>query len=333
MKNADNKSEPLGPMTVGGQAVIEGVMMRAPGMIATAVRRADGSITLRKEPFVPVIKRFPWLAVPVLRGAAGIVEMLVIGIRTLNFSADLAMEDARKDEQPAALEGTRGEQSNLALALTVAVAFALAIGLFFVAPLVLTSFFFDVDQNPVLFNLLAGGVRLTLFLLYLLAIARIPDVQRLFAYHGAEHKAVFTYEGAAELTVAAALPQTRFHPRCGTSFLLIVMVSAVLIFALLDGLMIFWLGDLTLGMRLLTHLPLIPLVGGLSYELIRFSSRHSGTWWGTLLIAPGLWLQSITTREPDEAQLEVALVALKSALETPEHAAQPAYTSSLAGAA
>ena len=333
MKDKTRDNEPLGPTTIGGQAVIEGVMMRAPGAIATAVRRADGTITVRREQFETVAKRIPVLKYPVLRGAVGVIEMLVIGIRTLNFSAELAMEDARVEGQQQGSSGVRGKQSKLMLGVTVAVAFALALALFFVAPLVLTSLFFSVDQNPILFNLFAGGVRLTLFLLYLLAIARMPDVKRLFAYHGAEHKAVFAYEREKELTVASASRQSRFHPRCGTSFLLIVMLAAILIFAILDGLLLQWWGELTLGIRLVTHLPLVPLVGGLSYELIRFSSRHSGSWWGKILIAPGLWMQGITTREPDESQLEVAIAALTSALEGSEKTATETDRSSLAGAA
>jgi uncharacterized protein YqhQ len=332
MMKPNDLADPLGPLTVGGQAVIEGVMMRAPGMIATAVRRADGTITVRRETFVSATRRFPVLKYPVLRGALGIIEMLVVGIRTLNFSAEVAMEDTQEGAPHPASPSEKGK-SGVMLGVTVAIAFALALALFFATPLVLTSVFFSVDQNPVLFNLLAGCVRLTLFLLYLLAIARMRDVQRLFAYHGAEHKAVFAYEHGKELTVGAARDESRFHPRCGTSFLLVVMVSAIVVFALLDGLLLLWLGNLTLVIRLLTHLPLVPLVGGLSYELIRLSARQSGSWWGRLLVAPGLWLQSITTREPDETQLEVALVALKSALAPAEEVTDGPMASSLAGAA
>ena len=351
MKKQNESTDPLGPMTVGGQAVIEGVMMRAPGMIATAVRRADGSIMVRREPFVSITKRVPFLKYPLLRGALGIIEMLVVGIRTLNFSAEVAMADAGKasgqtetSEKPSSNEvrssddrrspkNKRPSRDRLMLGVTVTVAFALAIALFFVTPLVLTSVVFSADQSPVLFNLLAGAIRLAIFLTYLLAIARMRDVQRLFAYHGAEHKAVFAYEGGRELTVESARTQSRFHPRCGTSFLLVVMVSAILVFALLDGFLIMWLGNLTLGIRLAAHLPLIPLVGGVSYELIRMSARHAGSWWGRLLVAPGLWLQAITTREPDEGQLEVALAALQSALATTEESVTNPSAPALAGAA
>ena len=320
-------------MTVGGQAVIEGVMMRAPGMIATAIRRTDGTITVRREAFISITKRLPFLTFPLLRGALGIIEMLIVGIRTLNFSAEIAMEDAREGVHEEAADGKTNPRAGIMLGVTVAIAFAVGIALFFVTPLVLTSVFFAVDQNPIQFNLLAGGIRLALFLIYLLGIARMRDVQRLFAYHGAEHKAVFAYENGGELTLASALRQSRFHPRCGTSFLLVVMISAIIIFALLDGLLLRWLGELTLWIRLLTHLPLIPLVGGLSYELIRVSARHARSWWGRLLVAPGLWLQTVTTREPDEGQVEVALAALKGALDNVEGRVSPSSTPSLAGAA
>jgi uncharacterized protein YqhQ len=153
-----------------------------------------------------------------------------------------------------------------------------------------------------------------LFLAYLVAISRMKDVQKLFAYHGAEHKAVFAFEKGGELNVENASRQSRFHPRCGTSFLLTVLLAAIMSFALLDALLILSLGRLTVWTRLATHLPLIPIVGGISYEFIRASAKKSGTRFGRMVVAPGLWLQRITTREPDAAQLEVAIVALRSAL-------------------
>jgi uncharacterized protein YqhQ len=330
MKKDLNSGDPHALMMVGGQAVIEGVMMRAQGRIATAVRRADGTIVVRREDFIPVGKRFPILAAPVLRGAAGIIEMLMIGISTLNYSAEIAMADERSSAHGAA---EPEHQSRLMLGVTVAVALALAIALFFVTPLVLTSLAFSVDQNPFLFNALAGAIRLVLFLVYLVLIAQMKDVKRLFAYHGAEHKTVFAYERGGELSVANAACQSRFHPRCGTSFLLVVMISAIAIFALVDGLLILQLGKITLPVRLLTHLPLIPLVGGLSYELIRFSARFADSGPGRWVVAPGLWLQKITTAEPDAAQLEVAIAALQAALTVTDAAVVPAAGEPVAGAA
>jgi uncharacterized protein YqhQ len=171
-----------------------------------------------------------------------------------------------------------------------------------------------VDQQPLAFNLIAGAIRLTLFLAYLVAISRMKDVRRLFEYHGAEHKVVFTFERGEDLSVNSAAGHTRFHPRCGTSFLLVVMLVAILLFGLLDTVMIHWLGVLSLPIRIATHLPLIPILGGVSYELIKFSARKSDTFLGRLIVAPGLWLQKITTREPDGSELEVALEALRAAL-------------------
>jgi len=321
-----NKFDANNPMQVGGQAVLEGVMMRAPGMVATAVRRSDGTIAVRKETHRSLGERHPVLKLPVLRGAVGLVEMLYIGIRTLNYSAEVALGDGREE----AGNGSNGRDSapkkrkneNLTLGLTVAFSLFAAGMLFFVTPLFVTTTLFNVDQDPVRFNLVAGGIRLLLLLGYLAAISFLKDVRRLFEYHGAEHKAIFAIEGGGTLDVPTAARQIRFHPRCGTSFLLIVMLVSIVLFGILDAVVIQWLGGLTLPIRLATHLPLMPLVGGASYEFIKISARHSTSVLGRIVVAPGLWLQKITTKEPDERQLEVALVALRCALgvETPADA-------------
>lgn len=311
------------PMMVGGQAVIEGVMMRAPGMVATAVRRPDGTIAIRKEPYLSLSERRKFFRLPVLRGAVGLIEMLIVGLRALNFSAEAALETDRadliKDGMPSR-ETRRGE--NLRLGLTLAASLLAGAAIFFLAPLLITTAWFHVDQRPLAFNLIAGAIRLTLFLGYLLAISTMKDVRRLFEYHGAEHKVVFTFELGEILSVDSAARHTRFHPRCGTSFLLVVMLVAILLFGLLDTVLIRWLGALSLPIRIATHLPLIPILGGVSYEFIRISARKSGTFLGRLIVAPGLWLQKITTREPDGSELEVALEALRAALG--EEAAAPA---------
>ena len=305
------------PMVVGGQAVIEGVMMRAPGMVATAVRRPDGTIAVRKEPYLSLAEKRKFFRLPVLRGAVGLIEMLIVGLRALNFSAEAALEtepgdsSAGENGKPSG-EGTSGE--NLRLGLTLAAALLAGTAVFFLTPLLITTAWFHVDQQPLAFNLIAGAIRLTLFLAYLLAISRMKDVRRLFEYHGAEHKVVFTFERGEDLSVNSAAGHTRFHPRCGTSFLLVVMLVAILLFGLLDTVMIRWLGVLSLPIRIATHLPLIPILGGVSYELIKFSARKSDTFLGRLIVAPGLWLQKITTREPDGSELEVALEALRAAL-------------------
>lgn len=292
--------------------------MRAPGMVATAVRRATGEIVVKKEPHVSLAERFAIFRLPILRGAVGLIEMMVIGIRTLNFSAEVAMEDAEKSRPTngngrAAKPSGSGRES-LQLALTVSFSLAVGVAVFFVTPLAVTTFFFDVEQEPLWFNFIAGGIRIVLLLAYLFVISMVKDIKRLFEYHGAEHKAVFAFEKGGGLTTAAAARQSRFHPRCGTSFLLIVMFVAIVVFSILDALIIQAFGSITVLMRIATHLPLIPLVGGVSYEFIRASARRSESPLGKLIVAPGLWLQKITTKEPDESQLEVALVALRCAL-------------------
>ncbi len=308
-------------MQIGGQAVLEGVMMRAPGSVATAVRRADGSVVVERMAYASLNERFPQLGRPVVRGAVGLIEMLYIGIKSLNFSAEVAMADeeaGKKGDHTAADGDTKERSQPTQWALIGSVIFALAFGvlLFFMTPLAIATWLFDVEQEALAFNLVSGAIRLTIFLVYLAAISLMKDIKRLFEYHGAEHKAVFAFELNDSLIPADILRQSRFHPRCGTSFLLIVMLVAILSFAFLDLLLIGWLGELTLPIRLLTHIPFIPLVGGISYEIIRFSAKHATTWWGRILIAPGLWLQALTTREPDATQAEVAVIALRCALGT-----------------
>ncbi|HEX9614266.1 MAG TPA: DUF1385 domain-containing protein [Bacteroidota bacterium] len=306
--------DPSQPMQIGGQAVIEGVMMRAPGSVATAVRRSGGEIVVKKEEYASLNEKFGLRKIPIVRGAVGLIDMMYLGIRTLNWSAEIAMMDAEAAEGKGGRNGKPGGQSNLALIGTLVFALTIGIGIFFVTPLFLASILFDIEQTALEFNLVAGAIRIAILLGYLSLISLMRDIKRLFQYHGAEHKAVFTFELNDELTPAVAQTHTRFHPRCGTSFLLIVMFVAIVSFALLDSLLIRWFGEMTILLRLVTHLPFIPVVGGLAYEFIKFSAKHSATWWGRVVVAPGLWLQKITTKEPDESQLEVALVALRCAL-------------------
>ena len=306
--------DPSKPMQVGGQAVIEGVMMRAAGSVATAVRRANGEIVVRQEPYESVVEKYKFLKLPVLRGAIGLVDMMYLGIKTLNFSAEIAMLDVQEKEIPVNGSGKKKTQSKLALAVTLLFALALGVAIFFVIPIFLTTRVFQIEQNAFGFNLVAGLIRITILLGYLSTIALSKEIQRLFQLHGAEHKTVFAFELSDQLLPPVVRTHSRFHPRCGTSFLLIVMFVAILAFGVLDSITIALIGKITIVTRLLTHLPFIPVVGGISYEVIKFSSRHTTTWWGRLLIAPGLWLQRVTTREPDESQLEVAIVALRCAL-------------------
>lgn len=310
------------PLQVGGQAVIEGVMMRSPERVATAVRRKDGSITVKHDEKIPFTVRRPSWNIPIVRGFITLVEMMSIGIRTLNFSADIAIDDAEEEERKKTeAEGKTfkakkksGGSTAAGTALTLLIAFGIALLLFFVTPLYIATALFDVEQHALGFNLVSGGIRVFILLGYLYIISRLKDVQRLFQYHGAEHKAVFAFEKGLDLTVENTRIQSRFHPRCGTSFVLQVALVAILCFAVLDWLLILALGEITLLTRIATHLPLIPLVAGVSYEGLKLTARHSGSAIGRSLIAPGLWLQRITTREPDDSQIEVALVSLHAAL-------------------
>ena len=310
-------------MQVGGQAVIEGVMMRAPGSVATAVRRANGAIVVKQEPYMSVVEKYKFLKLPVLRGAIGLVDMMYLGIKTLNFSAEIAMQDVDSGNGQEKSNGKKKSQSSLALAGTLIFALALGIGIFFVLPIFITTKVFHFEQSPLAFNLVAGIIRISILLAYLSAITLSKEIRRLFQFHGAEHKTVFAFELSDQLLPPVVRGHSRFHPRCGTSFLLIVMFVAILAFSLLDAILIQILGSITIATRLLTHLPFIPVVGGLSYEVIKFSAKHTTTWWGKLLIAPGLWLQRVTTKEPDESQVEVAIVALKCALGLEDPAKYP----------
>jgi uncharacterized protein YqhQ len=311
--------DPNKPMQVGGQAVIEGVMMRAPGSVATAVRRQDGSIVVKQQPFVSFIERYKFLSVPILRGAVGLIDMMYLGIQTLNWSGEVAMMDiqgqtAKSNGNGAGVQKAPKAQTKIGLVLSLIVALALGLGIFFVTPLLITTKVFNLEQSAFAFNLVAGGIRIAMLLIYLLTISFLKDIHRLFQYHAGEHKAVFAFELKDVLSPEIVQGRSRFHPRCGTSFLLIVMFVAIISFAFLDLLVKQFVGTITLPIRLATHLPFIPVVGGLSYEIIRFSAKHSTTWWGRLLIAPGLWLQRITTKEPDNGQVEVAIIALRCAL-------------------
>jgi uncharacterized protein YqhQ len=307
-------------LNVGGQAVIEGVMMRAKDRVATAVRIPNGEILVKTEDFKSLTSRHKLLRLPIIRGSIAFAEMLVLGIRTLNFSADIAMKELDKEQgkdnpAPAADKPDATPKSNtLWLALSVIVALGVGIFIFFFLPLAFSSLF-HVDRNAVGFNLIAGAIRLTMFVLYVWVISLFGEFKRIFQYHGAEHKSIFTYEMGDELTPEHAARHPRFHPRCGTPFILIVALFAILIYAVSDTIYTVWVGHPpALLTRFAVHFTLLPLVAGGSYELLKLSGKTRDNKITRLLIQPGLWLQRITTREPTQNQLEVAIVALEAAL-------------------
>ncbi len=304
-------------MNVGGQAVIEGVMMRSPDRIATAVRTPDGRIKVKTEDYLPLSRRYKILGIPIVRGAVSFIEMLVLGIRTLNFSADIAIKEEEKAEaekKGEAWEEKPTKSNTLMLGLTVAFALALGIFIFFFLPLAISNLF-GIDRNAVGFNLLAGVIRLTMFVLYVWGISFFADFKRIFQYHGAEHKSIYAYEMGDELTPERAARHTRFHPRCGTSFILIVALIAMLTYAISDTIYALVAGHPpTLLTRFGLHFTLLPLVAGGSYELLKLSGKTRDNRITMILIKPGLWLQKITTQEPSEDQLEVGIAALEAAL-------------------
>ncbi len=298
-------------LPVGGQAVIEGVMMRAAGKIVTAVRTPDRGIVVREETHTPWSQRWRVLRLPVLRGAVSFFEMLIVGMRTLNFSAEMA----EGGTTPVGSSG--GWKERLAMAGTLAVSLGVGLGLFFFLPLFVAQ---HLGKTPdaLAFNAVAGGMRLSLLLLYLWGISQWQEIRRVFEYHGAEHKSIFALEAGAELTVENARRCSRLHPRCGTSFLLIVTLLAVVIFALVDGAFPIVFGHpQSLLERFATHLAVLPLISGVGFELLKFSGRKRHHPLVQLMSAPGMWLQRITTREPSDEQLEVALIALRHALGQP----------------
>jgi uncharacterized protein YqhQ len=283
---------------VGGQAVLEGVMMRGVSTWAVAVRNPEGQIELSSEALVPWAKRHRLWRLPVLRGVVALGESLKIGFRALAISANAQMEE---DE-----EGEKEEIGGWVWGATIVLSMALAIGLFFVVPVGLTSLIKDQLGSPFLFWLVEGVLRTGLFIAYIAAISRLPDLRRVFEYHGAEHKTISCYEAEDELTPARAKLYSRLHPRCGTSFLLIVMVLAIFVFAPIGLPAWYWL----VASRILG----IPLIAGLSYEVIKWAGKNRRKRWVRSVMWPGLMLQNLTTREPDEEQLAVAIASLEKVL-------------------
>ena len=286
---------------VGGQAVIEGVMMRVPGFISTAVRSPNGEIITKREEFNTLIQRKAYLNRPIIRGAINLFEAMKIGFGTLQWSADIAFpEEQQKSNQ------------FIDFVMTL-LSISIALSLFVFLPLTLTTILFHTEQNPISYNIIAGFFRISIFLIYLFIISKTKDARRLFEYHGAEHMVVYTFENGQNLTVEEASKHPTQHPRCGTSFMFIVMLVAIISFSIIDQIFISIFGSITLFNRLSMHILFIPLVSGLGYEVLKFSSQHPNNIFFYYFIKPGMWLQKITTNKPDAQQLEVSLEALKSA--------------------
>ena len=287
---------------VGGQAVIEGVMMRVPGAYATAVRDPEGKVHVDRHDFKSITERSNLWNKPIFRGMAGLFEAMKMGMATLNWSADIAMPE-EKDKKP----------NPITEFLSTVFAIGLAITLFMIAPMWITTTLLDVEREAVAFNMVSGGFRITFFILYLLLISLMKDVKRLFQYHGAEHRVVYNFESGKDVDVSNAQSFPTQHPRCGTSFMFIVLLSAIIVFSVIDTIIMSITGHISLPMRLMVHLPMIPLVAGVSYEVIKITARKGDSLIFRMLRAPGLWLQNITTKQPEDDMIEVAITALKEA--------------------
>ena len=285
----------------GGQAVMEGVMMRGRMHMATVVRRSNGELVNNTQ-LVPSLYTGRLRTVPLVRGITVLVEALALGIKTLMYSANVALEE----------EGEKME--GWPVWLVMAFSLTIAIALFFLTPLFITRLF-DVEST-VLFHLIEGVIRLAFFIAYLWLISLMPDIKRVFAYHGAEHKTVNAYEAGVPLEVEAVKEHSKAHVRCGSSFMFMVMLVAILVFSLI--------GRPTLWLMVLSRVLLVPVIAALSYELVYFTARHTDNPFVKVIIAPGLWLQSMTTREPDDGQIEVGIAALKLVLDAEQAEEAPA---------
>ncbi len=337
-KDAEGKA--IIDFAVGGQAVIEGVMMRSPNNLTIAVRKADGTIKVKKKKFRTLTQRYKWLNVPIIRGVINLVEMMYVGSDAINYSAAESLEgdeaesgvaklhttdhkkgsydgEISKDEKAKKIKTDKPSAlSKIGMALmyifSFAIAMVMSLGLFKLIPLWITTWLDSqssyIHNNYIVFNLIDGVLKMTIFLSYIYILSLFPSFHRIFEYHGAEHKSIFNYESHEPLNVKNAKKQIRFHPRCGTSFILIVFLVSILFYTFIPKQPDFW-ANFSL------RLALLPFIAGISYEYLKLSAKHANNRIVKALIAPGLWFQRLTTQEPDEKQLAVGLQSLQAALE------------------
>ncbi len=290
----------MGRVSIGGQAVIEGIMMKNNDKYAIAVRKPDKEIEVKIEKYKPAGDKCRLFRIPVVRGVFNFVESLFIGVKTLMYSAEFYDEEeedkAKKDESP----------DGLFMFLTVGFSIVLAVGLFMLLPAFLASLLDDLINNHFLLGLIEGVIRLLIFILYVVLISRMEDIKRTFMYHGAEHKCINCLEAGDELTVENIIKHSRYHKRCGTSFLFIVMIVSILVFMCIR--------TETVWLRLLYRVLLVPVVAGISYEFIKFAGKYDNPV-ANILSKPGLWVQRLTTKEPTEDMVEVAIKAVEGVLD------------------
>lgn len=295
---------------VGGQAVIEGVMMRSPHWMTVSVRKSSGVIVELVKPFQSIARRARFFAWPFVRGVVNMVEMMIYGMHALNFSANQFIDEEVVEEK----DKTAGRRAFEIVYGVFTVVFSLAFALFlfkFIPLWIVTrlsGFVPVINDNYIVFNAIDGFLKILIFVGYIGVLWIFKDIRRVFEYHGAEHKAIFTYENKLPLLPEEAQKMTRFHPRCGTSFILIVFLISIAFYTFLPRHPEFW-------MNLASRIAVLPLIAGVSYEILKLSARNMNNYFVQQMVKPGLWLQRLTTREPSLEQLEVALHALRNALE------------------
>ncbi len=306
----------MADVRIGGQAVIEGVMMKNKEKYAIAVRKPDKEIEVKIESYKPSADKGLFFRLPIIRGVFNFVESLVIGVKTLTYSASFYDEEEDKPKNDAKDDADKKEpekkekSDSLFLFGTVALSIVLAVGLFMLLPAFLVSLLDDYIQSHILLGLIEGAIRLCIFLLYVFLISKMEDIQRTFMYHGAEHKSINCLEAGNELTVENVMKASRFHKRCGTSFLFIVMIVSILVFMCIDS--------RTLWLRLLLRVLLVPVIAGISYEFIRYAGNHNNAC-ANILSKPGLWVQRLTTIEPTPDMAEVAIKAVEGVFDWREY--------------
>lgn len=315
MKN-NNYGKSCSPISIGGQAVIEGVMMNGPEKMATAVRKSDGEIICDiKEKKENIITKLKLNKIPILRGCINFFMSMITGVSCLMFSAkqcDLEEEGEELSKfEKWVLDKFGDKIFDVVMYISVAFSLCIGIGLFMVLPKLIVEWasipFGKINEG--VSTLIEGFIRMAIFLGYMVLISRMKDIRRVFEYHGAEHKTIFTYEYGDELTVENVKKHKRFHPRCGTSFLVLVMIISIIVFLVISA----FAGEMTITQKILWRIAALPLIAGISYEFIKLAGRYDN-WFTRIISAPGMWLQNFTTREPDDSQIEVAIAAFKAVL-------------------
>lgn len=323
----------------GGQAVIEGVMMRGRNYYAVACRRANGEIVVQQESVESATGKLKWLNKPFLRGTFVMLDAIILGMKALMYSADIAMADAQPnapsdvDKKAESADGSGNKDSNpgktakqkrsindIAVGATVVLGLGLGVLIFIVTPQFLVGLLQKSIRSSILLNLTAGIVKLAMFVLYIAVISTMKDIRRVFEYHGAEHKVINTYEAGLDLVPENLNKHTTIHPRCGTSFILVVLVTSIVVFCFLG-----WQSNILI--RVIERLLLLPVVAGIAYEIIRYAGKHKESRLLRTLTAPGLLLQRLTTKEPSEDQIEVALTALRAVFDKENEKAEDLSTS------